>query len=116
MSQFLQLVPPNEARTLLLSNLSNPFNSDQAGFLKNTEVIDTTLSMGRVSAEEIFAPHSLPEFPRSSVDGFAVRALDTFGATDSMPAYLNLIGEIPMGETSSYELKSGKCVLIHTGD
>ncbi len=115
MSQFLQLVSPEEARTLLFSNLSGPFNSDQAGFLKNTEIINTSLSMGWVSAKEIVAPHSLPEFPRSSVDGYAVRAGDTFGATDSMPAYLNLIGEIPMGETSSHELKSGQCVLIHTG-
>jgi len=115
MSQFLQLVPPDEARTLLLSHLSDPFSFNQAGLLINNEIIDTSFSMGRVLAEEIVAPHSLPEFPRSSVDGYAVWAGDTFGATDSMPAYLNLIGEIPMGETSSYELKSEQCVLIHTG-
>jgi len=115
MSQFLQLVPPDEARILLLSHLSDPLNSDTAGFLKNTEIIDSSLSLGRVSAEDILAPQSLPEFQRSSVDGFAVRAVDTFGATESMPAYLDLIGEISMGESSSYELKSGQCVSIHTG-
>ncbi len=115
MSQFLQLVPPDEARKLLLSLLPVPFNSDGAAYFINTEIIDTSLSMGRVSAEEIIAPHSLPEFPRSSVDGYGVRSGDTFGATNSMPAYLNLIGEIPMGDTSSYELKTGQCVLIHTG-
>src|SRR6202142_2115809 len=116
MSQFLQLIPPNEGRKLLLSHLSDPFSFNKTELLRNSEIINTSFSMGRISAEDVIAPHSLPEFPRSSVDGYAVRAGDTFGATDSMPAYLNFVGEIPMGETSSYELKSGKCVLIHTGD
>ena len=57
MSQFLQLVPPDEARALLLFHLSGPFDSDQAGLLRNTEIIYTAYSMGRVSAEEIVAPH-----------------------------------------------------------
>ena len=50
MSQFLQLVPPDEARKLLLSLLPVPFNSDGAAYFINTEIIDTSLSMGRVSA------------------------------------------------------------------
>ena len=115
MSQFLQLIPPEEARVRLLSQLADRLNPDEAAFLKNTEKIETVLSLGRVTAEDIIAPHSLPEFPRSSVDGYAVRAADTFGATDSMPAYLNLVVEIPMGEQSLYELKSDQCVVIHTG-
>jgi molybdopterin molybdotransferase len=49
------------------------------------------------------------------VDGYAVRAKDTFGASDSLPAYLTLIGEVPMGDTPSFELDAGQCALIHTG-
>jgi molybdopterin molybdotransferase len=115
MSQFLRLIPPDEARAQLLLQLPGPFDSDRPGIDENFEIIDTLLSLGRVTVEDIVAPHSLPEFPRSSVDGYAVRASDTFGSTDSMPSYLNLIGEVPMGKTSSYDLESGQCVLIHTG-
>ena len=68
-----------------------------------------------MTAEDIIAPHPLPEFPRSTMDGYAVRARDTFGATDSLPAYLNLIGEVPMGDAPTFDLQSGQCALIHTG-
>src|SRR4030095_16871947 len=63
----------------------------------------------------IIAPHPLPDFRRSTVDGYAVRASDTHGASDSLPAYLNLIGEVPMGDASTFEIRSGQCALIHTG-
>jgi molybdopterin molybdotransferase len=72
-------------------------------------------SLGRILAEDIFAPHPLPEFQRSTVDGYAVRAQDTHGASDSLPAYLNLIGEVPMGDAPAFGIASGQCALIHTG-
>jgi molybdopterin molybdotransferase len=115
MPEFLRLIPPDEARSLLLSYLSGPFDSVQGEPQKGSEIIDTDLSIGRITAEDIVAPHALPEFPRSTVDGYAVRAGDTFGATDSLPAYLNLIGEVPMGKPSPFDLKGGQCGLIHTG-
>jgi molybdopterin molybdotransferase len=49
------------------------------------------------------------------VDGYAVRARDTFGASDSLPAYLKLIGEVPMGDSPAFEIGAGQCALIHTG-
>ena len=49
------------------------------------------------------------------MDGYAVRARDTFGASDSLPAYLTLIGEVPMGDAPAFEIGSGQCALIHTG-
>jgi molybdopterin molybdotransferase len=107
MPEFLTLLPPDEARTLLLSHLSQP--------IPDSEFIDVPSSLGRILAEDIIAPHPLPDFQRSTVDGYAVRAGDTHGASDSLPAYLNLMGEVPMGDTPAFEIGSGQCALIHTG-
>lgn len=81
----------------------------------DSETIVVDSALGRVTADDILAPHPLPEFPRTSVDGYAVRAQDSFGATDSLPAYLNLIGEVPMGDAPSFEIDAGQCAMIHTG-
>ena len=107
MPEFLTLLPPEAARNLLFSHLPAP--------LSQAEWIQVVSSLGRVTAEDIIAPHPLPEFPRSTVDGYAVRASDTFGATDSLPAYFSLLGEVIMGDASSFELGLGQCALIHTG-
>jgi molybdopterin molybdotransferase len=107
MPEFLTLLPPEEARALLLSHLSAPTPA--------VETIDVISSLNRVAAEDIHAPHPLPQFPRTTVDGYAVRARDTFGATDSLPAYLTLIGEVPMGDAPAFEIGAGQCALIHTG-
>ncbi|CAG0978853.1 partial Molybdopterin molybdenumtransferase, partial [Anaerolineae bacterium] len=107
MPEFLTLLPPDEARERLLSHLS-PRRVDP-------EQLAVDSALGRVTAEDIAAPHPLPEFQRTTVDGYAVRAKDTFGASDSLPAYLNLIGEVPMGDAPSFEIDTGQCALIHTG-
>ena len=107
MPEFLTLLPPDEARALLLSHLPAP--------ITDSETIDVVSSLGRVLAEDIVAPHPLPEFQRTAVDGYAVRASDTFGASDSMPAYFALVGEVPMGDAPAFELAAGQCALIHTG-
>lgn len=107
MPEFLTLLPPNEARMLLLSHL--------AALTIDPESIDMLHALGRFTASDIFAPHPLPDFPRTTVDGYAVRAKDTFGASDSLPAYLTLIGEVPMGDSPSFEIGAGQCALIHTG-
>jgi molybdopterin molybdotransferase len=107
MPEFLTLLPPDEARALLLASLPQP--------VADSESIDVSAALGRVLAEDIFAPHPLPEFQRSTVDGYAVRARDTHGASDSLPAYLNLAGEVPMGDAPAFEIAAGQCALIHTG-
>lgn len=107
MPEFLTLLPPDQAREKLLAHLPAPtIASDHLA-------VDSAL--GRVTAEDILAPHPLPEFPRTTVDGYAVRARDTFGASDSLPAYLHLIGEVPMGDEPSFEIGAGQCAIIHTG-
>ena len=107
MPEFLTLLPPDEARALLLSHLSQP--------VTDSEQIDVPSSLGRVLTEDIIAPQPLPDFQRSTVDGYAVRANDTHGAGDSLPAYLNLIGEVPMGDAPAFKIGIGQCALIHTG-
>ena len=107
MPEFLTLLPPDAARDLLFSHLPTP--------KIDSESMDVTSSLGRVLAEDIVAPHPLPDFQRTTVDGYAVRARDTFGASDSLPSYLTLIGEVPMGDAPSFELSEGQCGLIHTG-
>jgi len=107
MPEFLTLLPPDEARALLLGQLSQP--------ITDSEVVGVPASLGRVLAEDIVAPHPLPDFQRSTVDGYAVRARDTHGASDSLPAYLQLIGEVPMGDSPAFEISAGQCALIHTG-
>ncbi len=107
MPEFLTLLPPDQAREKLLSHLSAP--------TVDSVSIDVSSALGRITATDVFAPHPLPDFQRTTVDGYAVRAKDTFGATDSLPAYLNLIGEVPMGDIPSFEIGAGQCALIHTG-
>jgi len=107
MPEFLTLLPPDEAREKLLSHLP--------ALEPASEIIDVASSLGRVTAEDIRAPHPLPDFRRSTVDGFAVRAKDTYGASDSLPAYLALVGEVPMGDAPKSLLESGQCMTIHTG-
>jgi molybdopterin molybdotransferase len=106
MPEFLQLLPPQEALKLLLRNLQPQPEPDE---------IDTASALGRVIFNAVRAPHPLPSFPRSTVDGFAVRAADTFGASDSLPAYLELVAEVPMGAAPNFSLTRGQCAIIHTG-
>ena len=109
MPEFLTLLPPVEARDLMLSHLLH----DQP--IIDSEFMDVISSLGRVSAEDVRAPQPLPDFQRTTVDGYAVRASDTFGASDSLPAYLSLVGEAPMGDAPTFEIGAGQCALIHTG-
>jgi molybdopterin molybdotransferase len=72
-------------------------------------------SLHRVLFEDIVSTTNLPEFPRSTVDGFALKAKDTYGASERNPAILRLIGEIPMGQISDMEVKDGEAVKVATG-
>ncbi len=69
----------------------------------------------RITYEDVLAPEDLPGFNRSTVDGFAVKAMDTFGAKESSPAYLTIKGEIPMGGVPHFSIFNGQCASIATG-
>jgi molybdopterin molybdotransferase len=72
-------------------------------------------ALGRVSVESIASPHALPGFARATVDGFAVRAADTYGASEGLPGYLDLVGEVRMGRPPEIEVRPGTAVAIATG-
>src|SRR5215204_369670 len=72
-------------------------------------------ALGRVPAEALSAPHALPGFARATFDGFAVRAADTYGASEGLPSYLDIAGEVRMGEPPELEVRPGTAVAIATG-
>jgi molybdopterin molybdotransferase len=79
------------------------------------EAVSLDEALGRVPAESIAAPHALPGFARATVDGFAVRAADTYGASEGLPGYLDLAGEARMGRPPENEVRPGAAVAIATG-
>ena len=81
----------------------------------SVESIHIEKSLHRVIAEDVISPISLPEFQRSTVDGFALKARDTYGASEKNPSILQVVGEIPMGKVSDIELKEGEAVKVATG-
>src|SRR3990170_4728958 len=108
MPEFLKLLPPAVALQRFLQALPDELQT-------RSERVKTQDALGRALAEAVTAPSALPPFRRSTVDGFAVRAEDTFGASASQPAYLRRIGEVQMGRAADLALRAGEAVTVHTG-
>lgn len=106
MPEFFNVLPPDDARELLLSRLTA---------VLPPETIATEDTLDRVTAVPVYAPHALPAFRRSTMDGYAVKAADTYGASGSLPAFLQVVGEVPMGQAANVELKTGEATIVHTG-
>jgi len=106
MPQLFTVITPQEAWLRLEPHLRP---------IERVEIIATDEALGRVLAEDAIAPSDLPSFPRSVMDGYAVRAEDTYGASESLPAYLKVIGEVTMGKPAEITLSPGEAALIHTG-
>jgi len=70
---------------------------------------------GRVLAQDLAAPEDLPAADRSSMDGYAVRAADTFGAGEANPAYLDLAGSAAIDVVPDAPLTAGSCLAVTTG-
>jgi len=80
-----------------------------------TEEIPLVESVGRILAKDMVADDDLPDFPRSIVDGYAVKGASTFGSSESNPAYLTLSGSIAMGESPEIAVGPGEAAQIATG-
>lgn len=72
-------------------------------------------SLGRILCENITATLNVPEFNRSTVDGYAIKSKESFGASQGIPAFFTLKGEVLMGENTSKELESGQAIYVPTG-
>lgn len=79
------------------------------------ERVASAEALGRVPAAAVQAREDLPGFARSTVDGYAVRAADTFGASEGLPSYLDVAGAVRMGEVPDVEVPPGGAVTIPTG-
>ncbi|HYQ48180.1 MAG TPA: gephyrin-like molybdotransferase Glp [Thermodesulfovibrionales bacterium] len=102
-----RVMPAAEALGLLLKTIAG----------KRTVIVpsDIQQALGMVCAESVIAGENVPAFARSTVDGYAVRAEDTFGATEGMPAYLNLSAEVFMGERAEDTITDDLACKIPTG-
>jgi len=81
----------------------------------HTEVASMDQSLHRIIAEDIIAHENIPPFPRSLVDGFAIKVKDVQGAKETNPALLFYKGEIRIGEETKAVLEDGSCIYISTG-
>jgi len=79
------------------------------------EELDLGDCLQRILAEDVFSPTDLPPFDRSTVDGYALKAEDTFGASESNPALLRVIGEVLMGNATDLVVSHGEAVQVPTG-
>jgi molybdopterin molybdotransferase len=80
-----------------------------------TETIPLADALRRVPAGSVTAPHPLPGFARSTVDGYAVRAADTYGVSEGLPGYLDVTGAVLMGAEPDIAVTPGTAVAMPTG-
>ncbi|MBW2623363.1 MAG: molybdopterin molybdenumtransferase MoeA, partial [Deltaproteobacteria bacterium] len=81
----------------------------------DAEDVPLTGANGRVLAEPAASGEDIPQFDRSTMDGYAVRAKDTFGATEGLPALFEVVGEVLMGEQAGIEIGPGRTARVWTG-
>jgi molybdopterin molybdotransferase len=104
--QFFQVKPIQDSLSLLFDHIRP---------LTSTETIATEAALNRILANATYSPIDLPNFDRSAMDGFAVKAADTFGASDALPSYLTVLGHINMGEVPTITVGQTETAVIHTG-
>ena len=94
---MLEVVSLEDARSLVQGRFGKPDDGDSSSCL----ALPLTEVIGRAIAHDVVAVEGVPAFDRSTVDGFAVVAPDTFGCSEALPALLELAGEIEMGAAPS---------------
>ena len=106
MPEFFNVLAPKDALQVLLDRLDPHVQRER---------VPTQDALDRVTADNITSPQDLPAFPRASMDGFSVRSSDTFGASEGLPAYLEVVGEVPMGRAPQVRLSVGQAARAYTG-
>ena len=107
MPEFFNVLPPQLALRALLDLMPPPS-------LGNDEVAVAD-ALGRITAVDLCASEDLPAFPRSTMDGYSLRAADTFGASEGLPAYFTVVGEVPMGRAAGVSVSVGEAAVAYTG-
>ncbi len=104
--EFLTSITPEEALGLIVSFPVGPLREEE---------VSLEQAAARVLAADITAQVDIPPFPRSLVDGYAVRVKDTYGAREGTPAFLRASGEVPVGEAAEARVGDGEAVYVATG-
>lgn len=105
--ELFNVVSVNEAQDIL---------NEKFYYKLEKEEINLEKAIGRILYEDIISKVNVPEFRRSTVDGYAVNCRDVAGASESIPAMLNLKGEVLMGELADHSIDlPGECVYVPTG-
>jgi putative molybdopterin biosynthesis protein len=104
---FRRVVSVDEAKRILAKN----FEPGPVG----SELVTLSEAHGRVLADDVVSPLDIPPFTRSTVDGYAVKASDTFGAEENSPVNLILTGRVNIGEAPQAKVRKGSLVEIVTG-
>jgi len=102
---FYRRTQVNDALDMLLGKVK---------ILKTGEV-EINDSLNRILAEDIAAPFDIPHFDRSAVDGYAVRAENTFGASQANPLHFKVAGSVPIGKVPGIKVNDFGAVKIMTG-
>ena len=106
MPEFFNVLTPDQALHVVRESVS---------LRVGPETVTTSEALSRVTIGNQVAPEDLPAYPRSTMDGFSVRAADTFGASEGLPAYLDVVGDIPTGQQAGIELATGQAARAYTG-
>ena len=104
---FFDVISVKEARERLMENFK--------AYQFETEEIPLLEATNRVLAEDVYSNIDVPEFNRSTVDGYAIKSKDSYGANEAIPSLFNILGEVNMGEVPEYEVKTGEAVYVPTG-
>jgi molybdopterin molybdotransferase len=81
----------------------------------DNETVPVSLALGRILGQDLISPIDIPPFDRAAMDGFAVRAEDTYGATVSSPIFLRSVGRIEIGDVPPVGVNKGEAALVATG-
>jgi molybdopterin molybdotransferase len=106
-SGFKHLTPADEAVRILLSNLPKK--------PPEIETVPVSMALHRILAKDVYSPIDVPRFDRAAMDGFAVIAEDTYGASTVAPVTLRSAGSIRIGSTAEISVKKGEAISIVTG-
>ncbi len=105
--KFLKAYNPDRIKEMMREHFSN--------IEIETEIIHISEAQYRYSSMDIMSSVNIPDFNKSTVDGYALMSSDTSGASESMPVFLDVSGEVLMGTEAHTEVVENTCVYIPTG-